>query len=51
VGVLDQQFVGQAYLLATLDYFRISAWLMFALTPFIWLTRKAVGGGGHAAAD
>jgi DHA2 family multidrug resistance protein len=50
-GVLTQQFVSQAYLMATLDFFRISAWLMFALTPFIWFTRKAVGGGGTAAAD
>jgi DHA2 family multidrug resistance protein len=51
VGSLTQQFVGQAYLLATLDFFRISAWLMFVIIPFIWLTRKAVGGGGAAAAD
>jgi DHA2 family multidrug resistance protein len=51
LGQLTQQFVGQAYLLATLDFFRISAWLMFAITPFVWLMGKAVGSGGGAAAD
>ncbi len=50
-GAITQQFVSQAYLMASLDFFRVSAWLMFALTPCIWLTRKALGGGGHAAAD
>jgi MFS transporter, DHA2 family, multidrug resistance protein len=51
LGVAGQQFVSQAYLLATLDFFRISALLMFLITPAVWLTRRAVGGGGHAAAD
>jgi DHA2 family multidrug resistance protein len=51
VGAMTQQFVSQAYLLSTLDFFRISAWLMFLLAPAIWFMRKAIGGGGHAAAD
>jgi DHA2 family multidrug resistance protein len=51
IGAMTNQFISQAYLLATLDFFRISAWLMFLLAPAVWLTRKAVGGGGHAAAD
>jgi DHA2 family multidrug resistance protein len=50
-GALTEQFVGQAYLLATLDFFRISAWMIFAVAPLVWLTSKAVGGGGAAAAD
>ncbi|HEX4741133.1 MAG TPA: DHA2 family efflux MFS transporter permease subunit [Caulobacteraceae bacterium] len=51
IGAMTQQFISQGYLLATLDFFRISAWLMFLLAPAIWLTRKAVGGGSHAAAE
>jgi DHA2 family multidrug resistance protein len=51
LGVLNQQFVSQAYLLATLDFFRISALMMFAVTPFIWFMKKAVSGGGPVAAD
>jgi DHA2 family multidrug resistance protein len=50
LGLMNQQFVGQAYLLATLDFFRISALLMFALTPFIWFMGPAKGGGGAGAA-
>ncbi len=52
VGALDVRVVGQAYLLASDDIFRISAWIMALLLPCVWLTRKALGaGGGHAAAD
>jgi DHA2 family multidrug resistance protein len=52
LGALTQQFEGQAYLLASLDFFRVSAWLMFLMAPLIWLTKAAKGGGGgHAAAD
>ncbi|MBV8593682.1 MAG: DHA2 family efflux MFS transporter permease subunit [Caulobacteraceae bacterium] len=48
-AAITQQFVGQAYMLASLDFFRLSAWLMVALTPFIWLTRRSVGGGSPVA--
>jgi DHA2 family multidrug resistance protein len=53
LGALTQQFVNQAYLLASLDFFRASAWLMLLMTPLLWLTKRAGGGGaaGHAAAD
>jgi DHA2 family multidrug resistance protein len=51
LGAITQQVVNQAYLLASLDFFRASAWLMLLLTPFLWLTKRASGGGGHAAAD
>jgi DHA2 family multidrug resistance protein len=53
LGAINQQFVTQAYLLSSLDFFRASAWLMFLMAPIIWLTSAARGGGGggHAAAD
>jgi DHA2 family multidrug resistance protein len=53
LGAVTRQFESQAYLLATLDFFRISAWAMFLMVPCVWLTKKAMGGGGgaHAAAD
>jgi DHA2 family multidrug resistance protein len=50
VGILSQQFTNQAYLVSTLDFFRVSALLMFVMAPAVWLTRKAMGGGGAAAA-
>lgn len=52
IAAVTGQFVNQAYLLASLDFFRVSAWLTIAMVPAIWFTRKALGGGGaHAAAD
>ena len=52
VSALTRQFVDQAYLLATLDFFRASAWIVILLVPLIWLTKHSSGGGGgHAAAD
>jgi DHA2 family multidrug resistance protein len=53
VGAVTGQVTSQAYLLATVDLFRIFAWLMVVLIPFIWLSKKALAGGGaaHAAAD
>jgi DHA2 family multidrug resistance protein len=46
VGAATAQVVNQAYLLATVDFFRASAWLMVLLIPCIWLTNKAMSGGG-----
>jgi DHA2 family multidrug resistance protein len=52
LGAITQQFETQAYLLSSLDFFRVSAWLMFLMAPCVWLTRSSRGGGGgHAAAD
>jgi len=51
VGAVTGQVVNQAYLLASLDFFRISAWLTLLLIPAVWLTKKAVGGGHAPAAD
>jgi MFS transporter, DHA2 family, multidrug resistance protein len=51
VSALTRQFVDQAYLLAALDYFRGSAWMMILLIPLLWLTKRAgAGGTGHVAA-
>ena len=46
IGVLSQRFADQAFLLASLDIFRVSALLAVFLIPVIWLTKKAVAGGG-----
>jgi DHA2 family multidrug resistance protein len=52
LGAVTNQAVNQAYLLASLDIFRISAWLMVVLVPMVWLTKKAMANGAtHAAAD
>ena len=52
LGAVTNQVTGQAYLLATTDLFRIFSWLILALIPFIWLTRRSMGAGAaHAAAD
>jgi DHA2 family multidrug resistance protein len=51
VGVLTRNLIGQAYMLSSIDFFWISGWLCFAVLPLVWLTHRAVGGGGPAAAD
>jgi DHA2 family multidrug resistance protein len=51
LGAVARQFENQAYLLATLDLFRISAWLCILVLPLIWLTKRARGSGGPAAAE
>ncbi|RAK54584.1 MFS transporter [Phenylobacterium soli] len=52
LAAVTQQAVGQAYLLATIDIFRVASILIFLLIPGIWFTRKALSQGGtHAAAD
>lgn len=51
VGAVTNQVTSQAYLLATDDIFRISSGLMLLLIPCVWLTKRALGGGAHAAAD
>ncbi|MGZ3404236.1 MAG: DHA2 family efflux MFS transporter permease subunit [Phenylobacterium sp.] len=53
LAAMTNQVTSQAYLLATIDIFRVCAILMVLVIPMIWLTRKALSGGGasHAAAD
>ncbi len=52
-GVVVRQVVGQAYLGAALDFFRISAVIILLLIPLIWLCNKtmAQAGAAPAAAD
>jgi DHA2 family multidrug resistance protein len=52
VGAVTNQVTAQAFMLATDDIFRIAAYAMVVLIPCVWLTKKALaGGGGPAAAD
>ncbi|VVT20827.1 multidrug efflux system protein [Sphingomonas sp. EC-HK361] len=50
-GAVTRQMVGQAYLLASTDLFRLSAWLSIALLVVVWLCRRPSGGHGPVAAD
>jgi len=51
VAMVTREVSNQAYLLSTVDYFRISAWLVVALIPLVWLTSRARAGGHAPAAD
>jgi DHA2 family multidrug resistance protein len=52
LAAITQQVGGQAYLLATVDIFRVAAILMVLLVPLVWITSKAKAqGAAHAAAD
>jgi DHA2 family multidrug resistance protein len=52
LGAVTNQVISQAYLLATIDLFRIFAWLTVILIPLVWLSKKALSSGAtHAAAD
>jgi DHA2 family multidrug resistance protein len=51
-GAVTRQVIGQAYLLASTDLFRLSAILCVVLCGLVWLTRRASPSGAvHAAAD
>lgn len=51
-GAITRQLVGQAYLLASTDLFRLSAWLCAALVLVVWMARRpTASGAAHAAAD
>jgi DHA2 family multidrug resistance protein len=50
VGAITRQVVTQSYLLATIDFFRIAAWIIIAMIPVIWLTKKAVSEPGAVVA-
>jgi DHA2 family multidrug resistance protein len=50
VGVLSQDLIHQAYLLSSLDYFRISGWLTLAPLILVWLARRPRS-AQHAAAE
>jgi DHA2 family multidrug resistance protein len=51
-GALAQTMVSQSYLLASIDFFYISAWLSVAMIPLCFIVRRPAGGGhAPAAAD
>ena len=50
-AAVTRQMVGQAYLLASTDLFRVSAWLCAAMVVIVWFTRRPKGGHGPVAAD
>jgi DHA2 family multidrug resistance protein len=50
LAAVTNQTINQAYLLSTVDIFRISAILMVLLVPLIWITSPARAQGGPAPA-
>ena len=50
-AAVTRQMVGQAYLLASTDLFRLSAWLAAVLIVPIWLCRRPRPQQGMVAAD
>ena len=50
-AVVTRQMVGQAYLLASTDLFRLSAWLCAGLLVVVWLCRRPAAMNGPVAAD
>ncbi len=50
-GAVTRQMVGQAYLLASTDLFRISAWLCIILIVLVWFTKRPSAPAGPIAAD
>ncbi len=50
-AVVTRQMVGQAYLLASTDLFRLSAWLSAAMILVVWFTRRPAAPSGPVAAD
>ncbi|HEY1710069.1 MAG TPA: DHA2 family efflux MFS transporter permease subunit [Rhizomicrobium sp.] len=49
-AVLARTVSSQAYLLASNDLFWISGWLSVAMIAFVWMSRRAVSGGGAPVA-
>lgn len=50
-GAITRQMLGQAYLLASTDLFRVSAWLCLVMVVVVWATRRASPPQGPVAAD
>ena len=50
-GLVTRQLVGQAYLLASDELFRLSAWICIGLIALVWLTRRPTPLKGPVAAD
>jgi MFS transporter, DHA2 family, multidrug resistance protein len=49
-GALTQSMVGQSYLLSSLDFFYISAWLCVVLIPLCFLVKRPTPNGAIAVA-
>ena len=49
-GAITRQMIGQAYLLASTDLFRLSAWLSGSLLILVWFCRRPLTGAGPAVA-
>ncbi len=49
-GAITRQMVGQAYLLASTDLFRISSYLSVGLLVIVWLCRRPTPPEGHVVA-
>ena len=50
-AAVTRQMIGQAYLLASVDIFTVSAWLCLVAIVLVWLCRKAEPHGLPAIAD
>ncbi len=48
-AAMMQQVIHQAYFLATMDLFRVAAWITLALIPIVWLTTRALRQESQAA--
>lgn len=50
-AALTHNMISQAYLLASIDIFHVSAWLCLAAVVLVWFCHKARGGAAPVAAD
>ena len=50
LGLMTRQVASEAFLLSTVDLFRICGWLSVILIPLIWMTKKAKPQPGAVAA-
>jgi MFS transporter, DHA2 family, multidrug resistance protein len=50
-AAVQQQVIGQGYLLSSLDIFYFSGWVLILLIPLCWLVRRPAGGGGAVASE
>jgi DHA2 family multidrug resistance protein len=50
-ALVQQQVIGQGYLLSSLDIFYFSGWLVILLIPLCWLVRRPAGGAAAAGAE
>ena len=50
-AALARALSGQAYLLASIDLFQLSAWLCFGLAALVWLCRRTKPSSGAPAPD